>query len=117
MTPISRRALLLAASALLAPALAPAQGAYPNHPIRLVVPFPPGGSVDPLARVLGQRLSEALGQQVVVDNKPGGNTVVGTEAAAKAPGDGYTLLLTGSSHVTNPQLLHTSHSPITAFVP
>src|SRR4051812_30221359 len=117
MTPISRRALLLAASALLAPALAPAQGTYPNHPIRLVVPFPPGGSVDPLARVLGQRLSEVFGQQVIVDNKPGGNTVIATEFVAKAPADGYTLLLTASSHVTNPQLLPTTYDPIKDFTP
>jgi tripartite-type tricarboxylate transporter receptor subunit TctC len=118
MQTITRRTLLAAATAgLLAPTLAPAQGSFPNKPIRLVVPFPPGGSVDPLARVLGQRLSEVFGQQVVVDNKPGGNTVIGTEAVAKSPGDGYTLLLTASSHVTNPQLLPTSYDPIKDFEP
>lgn len=115
MNPISRRTLLLAASASLAPAIALAQGTFPNHPIRLVVPFPPGGSVDPLARVIGQRMSESLGQQVIVDNKPGGNTVIGTDYVAKAPADGYTLLLTASSHVTNPQLLPTSYDPIKDF--
>jgi tripartite-type tricarboxylate transporter receptor subunit TctC len=118
MKTITRRmALAVAAAALCAPAMAPAQGQFPSKPIRLVVPFPPGGSVDPLARVLGQRLSESLGQQVVVDNKPGGNTVIGTEAVAKAPADGYTLLLTASSHVTNPQLLPTTYDPLKDFVP
>ncbi|WP_038205024.1 tripartite tricarboxylate transporter substrate binding protein [Xenophilus azovorans] len=113
----TRRALLLAGSALAAPALALAQGGFPTKPVRMVVPFPPGGSVDPLARVLSHRLGDALGQQVIVDNKPGGNTVIGTEAVAKAPADGYTLLLTASSHLTNPQLLPTSYDPIKDFVP
>src|SRR5690606_16219043 len=67
--------------------------------------------------VLSHRLGDALGQQVIVDNKPGGNTVIGTEAVAKAPADGYTLLLTASSHLTNPQLLPTSYDPIKDFVP
>ncbi|MBU2410964.1 MAG: tripartite tricarboxylate transporter substrate binding protein, partial [Gammaproteobacteria bacterium] len=99
MNSISRRRLLAAAGIALTPTLphllgsARAAGAFPDHPLRLVVPFPPGGSVDPLARVLSQRLSESLGQQVVVDNKPGGNTVIGTETVAKSAPDGYTLLL------------------------
>ena len=114
----SRRALVLAACAALAPFAAPAQtGPYPNRPIRLIVPFPPGGSVDPLARVIGQEMSKSLGQQVIVDNRPGGNTVIGTDAVAKAPGDGYTLLLTASSHVTQPQLLQAPYDPIKDFVP
>ena len=90
---------------------------FPNKPIRMIVPFPPGGSVDPLARVIGQRMSETFGQQVIVDNRPGGNTVIGTDAAARAPADGYTLMLTASSHVTNPQLLPTAYDPIKDFVP
>jgi hypothetical protein len=115
-------AVALAACAAAVPALvlaaAPAAGgAFPNKPIRLVVPFPPGGSVDPLARVIGQRMSETFGQQVIVDNRPGGNTVIGTDFAAKAPVDGYTLLLTASSHVTNPQLLPTAYDPIKDFTP
>jgi tripartite-type tricarboxylate transporter receptor subunit TctC len=85
--------------------------------MRIVVPFPPGGSVDPLARLIGQKMGETFGQQVIVDNRPGGNTVIGTEYAAKSPADGYTLLLTASSHVTNPQLLPTSYDPIKDFVP
>jgi tripartite-type tricarboxylate transporter receptor subunit TctC len=116
----TRRALLLAASALLAvPGAGFAQGSgnYPNKTIRLVVPFPPGGSVDPLARVLAQSLTEALGQQVLVDNRPGGNTVIGTDLVAKAPADGYTLLLTASSHVANPLLVPTNYDPLKDFVP
>ncbi|OGA21089.1 MAG: hypothetical protein A3I02_09815 [Betaproteobacteria bacterium RIFCSPLOWO2_02_FULL_67_26] len=74
-------------------AAAPAQAQYPNRPIRLIVPFPPGGSSDTLARIVGQKLGEALGQQVVVDNRPGASGTIGGEAAAKAPPDGYTLLL------------------------
>jgi len=90
---------------------------FPSKPIHIVVPFPPGGSVDPLARVIGQRMSETFGQQVIIDNRPGGNTVIGTDAVAKAPADGYTLLLTASSHVTNPQLLPTAYDPIKDFAP
>jgi len=112
-------AALLAAASLLVPPLAQAQGAagYPNRPIRLIVPFPPGGSVDPLARVLGQKLSDALGQQIVVDNRPGGNAVIGTELVAKSPADGYTLLLASTSHVTNPLLVPTAYDPMKDFVP
>lgn len=123
MTPISRRLLLVAVSVLLAPvllapAVATAQAdAYPSRTIRLVVPFPPGGSVDPLARVISQKMGETFGQQVVVDNRPGGNTVIGTQIVANAAPDGYTLLLTASSHVTQPQLLATSFDPIKDFAP
>jgi tripartite-type tricarboxylate transporter receptor subunit TctC len=73
---------------------APAQSQdYPNKPIRIVVPFAPGGIVDTSARVIGQKLSERWGQQVIVDNRPGGNGFIGVMAAAKAPADGYTLLM------------------------
>ena len=66
---------------------------YPSRPLRLLVPFPPGGGVDLLARLLGSRLGETLGQQVVVDNRAGGGGIIATDIAAKAPADGYTLLL------------------------
>lgn len=96
---------LLAAATLAAPLLSHAQ-AYPNKPVRLVVPYPPGGSVDPVARMMAQKLGDLWGQQVVVDNKPGASTIIGTDAVAKAPPDGYTLLLTASTHVSNALLFN-----------
>ena len=86
----------LAAIFVLVPLSAAAPGIaadYPSRPLRLLVPFPPGGGVDLLARILGTRLSDGLGQQVVVDNRAGGGGVIATDLAAKAPADGYTLLL------------------------
>jgi tripartite-type tricarboxylate transporter receptor subunit TctC len=82
-----------------------AQPAYPTKPIRFIVPFPPGGSTDPMARLAATKLSERWGQSIVVDNRPGGNTIIGTEAVAKAPRDGYTILLASSSLLTTPSLI------------
>src|SRR6202158_5829043 len=82
------RKLLLAA--LFAPLIAGAQ-AWPNKPLRYIVPFPPGAFNDTLARTLAAELPKTLGQPVVVENRPGGNTIIGTEMAAKSPADGYTL--------------------------
>lgn len=85
----------LAACVAASPGLAGAQSqVYPDRPIRLVVPFPPGGGADATARLLAQKMGERLQQPVTVDNKPGANGVVGTDAVAKAPADGYTILLT-----------------------
>jgi tripartite-type tricarboxylate transporter receptor subunit TctC len=78
---------------------------YPAKPIRWIVPFPPGGGNDTIARLVGQKLSAALGQQVIVDNRPGAGGTIGAEAAAKSPGDGYTIFLAGvATHGINPNL-------------
>jgi tripartite-type tricarboxylate transporter receptor subunit TctC len=98
--------IALAAFALLGLAAleAPAQE-YPVRPIRLIVPFPPGGGNDTIARLMGQKLAPALGQQVLVDNRPGAAGSIGAELAAKSPPDGYTLFLAGvASHGINPNL-------------
>ena len=97
-----RGACFAAALALAAPA--GAQTAYPQKPIRLVAPFAPGGGTDILARLVGQKASEMLGQQIIVDNRGGAGGTVGTEIAAKAPPDGYTLILVSASHAINPGL-------------
>lgn len=86
----------LAVAALAAP-LTWAQANYPERPIRVVVPFPPGASVDPIARVVGLKLGELLGQPIVIDNRPGGNMAIGAGMVAKAPPDGYTLLFTAAA--------------------
>jgi len=84
-------------------AAAPASS-FPTRTIRIIVPFAPGGPNDILARLAAQRLSEAWSQQVIVDNRPGGGTVIGTELAARAAPDGYTLLMVSTSHAVNPGL-------------
>jgi tripartite-type tricarboxylate transporter receptor subunit TctC len=75
---------------------------YPAKPIRLVVPYTPGAGTDTIARILAQKVGESLGQQVVVDNRPGAGGTIGTEIVAKAPPDGYTLLFAPTSHAINP---------------
>lgn len=82
-----------------------AQPAYPSKPIRFVVPFAPGGSISVLARLVGQKLTEAWGQQVLVDNRGGGNTVIGADYVAKSSPDGYTILFAGVSQIINSNLI------------
>ena len=82
-----------------APTGTDANAAYPNRPIRIVVPFTPGGSADVFARVIGQKMSEAWGQQVVIDNRAGSGGVLGTEIAAASPHDGYTLMLGNTANI------------------
>ena len=96
------RRIVFAALALAA-GLAHSQD-YPNKPVRMIVPFPPGGGTDVVARILNEKLAPELGQPIVIDNKGGAGGSVGTELAAKAAPDGYTILLTLSSHTINPKI-------------
>jgi tripartite-type tricarboxylate transporter receptor subunit TctC len=77
---------------------------YPDKPIKIVVPFPPGGSTDTLGRAIAQKLQEKWGQPVLVENRPGASTLIGSAMVAKAPADGYTLIVSVSSHTTNPAM-------------
>jgi tripartite-type tricarboxylate transporter receptor subunit TctC len=97
----------------------PSASAYPNRPVRFLVPFTPGGSADIFSRAIGQKLSERLGQQVVIDNRAGSNGIIGSEIAAKAPPDGYTLTTcTTGSFGINPGLYKKlPYDPVSDFAP
>ena len=86
-------------------AVAATNAEFPSKPVRFIVPFPPGGTVDPLARLIGARLSNALGQQFIVDNRTGGSGTIGTGIAAKANPDGYTYVFVFDTHAVNPALI------------
>jgi tripartite-type tricarboxylate transporter receptor subunit TctC len=103
----------LAALALGVIATAAAAQAFPTRPVRVIVPFPPGGATDTLARLMAEKLAERWKQPVVIENKPGANTMIGTDVVAKAPPDGHTLGIVTGSHVTNPLL--TSKLPYDTF--
>ena len=109
----------IAASLALALAATAAHAqAWPNKPIKMIVPFPAGGPTDVLTRSLSDKLSTALGQPVVVDNKPGAGGTIGSDLAAKSPNDGYTLLMaTGSTHSVGPYLQKLPYDPVKDFVP
>src|SRR4051812_42235109 len=97
-------AALFSIVALAAGASALAQD-YPAKPVRLIVPYPPGGGTDFFARLVGGKMAEGLGQQMVIENRPGAATIIGAEAAAKSPADGYTILLADSGTLAaNPSL-------------
>src|SRR5262249_25876273 len=98
------RIAALTACALMCGAVSAQTKDYPTKPVRIIVPVPPGGIVDVVTRVLATKLTEVMGQSVVIDNRPGATTNIGTELAARAPGDGYTLLSNSLPLVVNPSL-------------
>jgi len=118
---VSRAYARRLASAVLAAVLATfagaaaSQQAYPSRPIRIISPYAPGGGNTLMARLVGDKLTEHWGQQVIVDNRPGGNTIIGTELAARATPDGYTFLLAGSAHVLVPLVFKAPYDPIRDF--
>ena len=122
---MNRRIWHAAAAAILVSSLASSLGSpvaaqdYPSRPITLIVPYPPGGGVDSMARVLGDKLSAALGQQVVVDNRGGAGGNIGTRAVAKAAPDGYTLLLghTGTISINPSLYANAGYDPRKDFAP
>ncbi|MEO8654905.1 MAG: tripartite tricarboxylate transporter substrate binding protein [Ramlibacter sp.] len=106
---ITRREFVAAGAALASAPLAQAQS-FPSRPIKMIVPFPPGGTADIQARLIGQHMSQSMGQPIVIESKPGGGTIIGTGFVAKAPADGYTILLMANSFVINAKL-HASTLP------
>jgi tripartite-type tricarboxylate transporter receptor subunit TctC len=116
MTILRSLPLMILALFVAAPAAVAAED-YPNRPIRLIIPFAAGGSNDVVGRVFAQALSERLGKQLVVDNRSGAGGVIGTEAAANSPPDGYTLLVISLAHAVNPWLYKLKYDPIKAFTP
>jgi tripartite-type tricarboxylate transporter receptor subunit TctC len=110
------RSAILGVSLALLSALAGAQP-YPSKPVRLIIPFPPGASNDIVGRMIATQLSEKLGKPVVVDNRGGAGGLIGTEAAANSPPDGYTLLLISLGYAFNASLYKLPYDPATAFAP
>jgi len=110
---------VLAAAAIGAAPFAPAQGAYPSKPVKIVVAFTAGGPTDVVARLIGQKLADKWGQPVVVENKPGAAGLLGSEFVAKAPADGYTLLMATAGNLTVNQHLykHIRFDPVQDFAP
>lgn len=104
---LKRQTLIKAAVLALGCAVLPAAFAqsYPARPVRVVIPFPPGGTLDTVGRMLAQKLSEQTGQAFVIENKPGGNGIIGADIVAKAPADGYTLLFNASTFTTAPMTM------------
>ncbi len=107
----------MAVGLLMAAVPATAQQAYPNKPIRIIVPYAPGGTTDLLARLLGPKLTERWGQQVIAENRPGGNTIIGSEALVKSKPDGYTFMFMSSTFVTTSLLAPIPFDAIKDFTP
>jgi tripartite-type tricarboxylate transporter receptor subunit TctC len=117
---LKRQTLIKAAVLALACGVLPAAFAqsYPARPVRVVIPFPPGGTLDTVGRMLAQKLSEQTGQAFVIENKPGGNGIIGADIVAKAPADGYTLLFNASTFTTAPMTMKsTPYSVVKDFAP
>jgi tripartite-type tricarboxylate transporter receptor subunit TctC len=110
-------ALLCVGCAEMAAAQAPDVSRFPSKPIRLIVPFPPGGSNDILARFIAQKLSERLPQQTIVDNRPGADGIIGTELATRSPADGHTLLIISISYTMNPAIHKLPYDPVKSLAP
>lgn len=108
---------LCVCAAATAVAQTPDASRFPARPIRLIVPFPPGGSNDILARFLAQKMSERLPQQTIVDNRPGADGIIGTEVAARAPADGHTLLIVSISYTMNPAIHKIPYDPVKSLMP
>jgi tripartite-type tricarboxylate transporter receptor subunit TctC len=119
MEAVSRTVVLILAGVLLVSIVgaACAQQPYPSRPIRFITPYAPGGSTTVYARLIGQHFTERWGQNVVVDNRPGGNTVIGTETLARAAPDGYTIMLIASTHAILSSIIKTPYDPIRDFAP
>jgi tripartite-type tricarboxylate transporter receptor subunit TctC len=112
------RDLIVASVAATVAISAPARAEYPDRPVRLIVPFAPGGANDLVARLLANKLSKVLSRPFIVENRPGGGTVIGTAAVASSPPDGYTLLLISPAHTINPHISKTlPFNPLTDFTP
>jgi tripartite-type tricarboxylate transporter receptor subunit TctC len=109
--------LIKAAGLMIALSATAAAQDYPTKPVRLIIPFPPGGSNDVVGRMIATKLGERLGKQVVVDNRPGAGGTIGTEIAANAAPDGYTLSIISIAHAVNPWLYKLSYDPIKSFAP
>src|SRR5688572_1021913 len=92
-----------------------AAAGYPERPVRIIAPYAAGGSTDTVARLIGARLTERLGQQFIVDNRTGGGTIIGTEIAARAAPDGYTLLMATPPLVVNPSMRKVPYDPVKDF--
>lgn len=115
-----RRRIAQASAAAIVLALSAASSAqqnYPNRPIRFITPYAPGGSTTFMARLVGEHYTERWGQNVIVDNRPGGNTIIGTEALVRSAPDGYTIMLVASTHAILSSLTKTSYHPIKDFAP
>ena len=120
MNTIRKTASCFAALGMLLPFAGTAFGqaaSFPSKPIRLILPYAPGGSTSVTGRLLGHKLTESWGQQVIVDNRPGGNTIIGSEALVRSPPDGYTIMMVTSTHTINPSILKTPYDAVKDFAP